>query len=78
MAPSRHLAALRNFVAFGGIATVPGLAVGSTEPRADMRASMSLDLELGRPLELPWLAGAVIDRRAVRDILAIYVDGKPA
>jgi len=27
----------------------------------DMRASMSLDLELGRPLELPWLAGAVID-----------------
>ena len=55
----------------------------------DMRASMSLDLELGRPLELPWLAGAVIDLgskkgiptpccRAVRDILAIYVDGKPA
>jgi 2-dehydropantoate 2-reductase len=54
-----------------------------------MRASMSLDLELGRPLELPWLAGAVIDLgskegiptpccRAVRDILAIYVDGKPA
>jgi 2-dehydropantoate 2-reductase len=27
----------------------------------DMRASMSLDLKLGRPLELPWLAGAVID-----------------
>ena len=27
----------------------------------DMRASMSLDLELGRPLELPWLAGAVVD-----------------
>jgi 2-dehydropantoate 2-reductase len=55
----------------------------------DMRASMSLDLELGRPLELPWLAGAVVDLgaksgvptpccRAVRDILAIYVDGKPA
>jgi 2-dehydropantoate 2-reductase len=54
----------------------------------DMRASMSLDLELGRPLELPWLAGAVVDLgaksgvptpccRAVRDILAIYVDGKP-
>jgi 2-dehydropantoate 2-reductase len=53
----------------------------------DMRASMSLDLELGRPLELPWLAGAVVDLgakkgvptpccRAVRDILAIYVDGK--
>ena len=54
----------------------------------DMRASMSLDLEMGRPLELPWLAGAVVDLgaksgvptpccRAVRDILAIYVDGKP-
>jgi ketopantoate reductase len=27
----------------------------------DMRASISLDLRLGRPLELPWLAGAVID-----------------
>jgi 2-dehydropantoate 2-reductase len=55
----------------------------------DMRASMALDLELGRPLELPWLAGAVVDLgaqkgvstpccRAVRDILALYVDGKPA
>jgi 2-dehydropantoate 2-reductase len=55
----------------------------------DMRASMSLDLELGRPLELPWLGGAVVDLgaqkgvptpccRAVRDILALYVDGKPA
>ena len=55
----------------------------------DMRASMALDLELGRPLELPWLAGAVVDLgaqkgvptpccRAVRDILALYVDGKPS
>jgi 2-dehydropantoate 2-reductase len=55
----------------------------------DMRASMALDLEMGRPLELPWLAGAVVDLgakagvptpccRAVRDILAIYVDGKPS
>jgi len=55
----------------------------------DMRASMSLDLELGRPLELPWLAGAVVEMgakagvptpccRAVRDILALYVDGKPS
>ena len=54
----------------------------------DMRASMALDLELGRPLELPWLAGAVVDLgaqkgvptpccRAVRDILALYVDGTP-
>jgi 2-dehydropantoate 2-reductase len=56
---------------------------------SDMRASMSLDLELGRPLELPWLAGTVVEMgakagvptpccRAVRDILAIYVDGKPS
>src|SRR4051812_28147850 len=55
----------------------------------DMRASMSLDVELGRPLELPWLAGAVVEMgakagvptpccRAARDILAIYVDGKPS
>lgn len=55
----------------------------------DMRASMALDLEMGRPLELPWLAGTVVDLgarsgvptpccRAVRDILAIYVNGKPA
>jgi 2-dehydropantoate 2-reductase len=53
----------------------------------DMRASMSLDLEMGRPLELPWLAGAVVEMgaqkgvptpccRAVRDILSLYVDGK--
>jgi 2-dehydropantoate 2-reductase len=56
---------------------------------ADMRASMSLDLELGRPLELPWLGGTVVEMgakagvptpccRAVRDILALYVDGKPS
>ena len=30
----------------------------------DMRASMSLDVELGRPLELPWLAGAVVEMGA--------------
>ena len=55
----------------------------------DFRASMALDLEMGRPLELPWLAGTVVDLgarsgvptpccRAVCDILAIYVNGKPA
>jgi 2-dehydropantoate 2-reductase len=54
----------------------------------EMRSSMALDLELGKPLELPWLAGAVVDLgakknvptpccRAVRDILALYVEGKP-
>lgn len=55
----------------------------------EMRASMALDLELGRPLELPWLAGAVVEMgaqkgvptpccRAVRDILILHVDGKPS
>ena len=54
----------------------------------EMQASMALDLQLGRPLELPWLAGAVVDLgaqknvptpccRAVRDILILHVDGKP-
>jgi 2-dehydropantoate 2-reductase len=63
------------------IAAVEGMA-------PEMQASMALDLQLGRPLELPWLAGAVVDLgaekgvptpccRAVRDILALYVDGKP-
>ncbi len=87
---------MREVVAVGrarGVALEPDFAekriahVDGMSP--DMRASMSLDLELGRPLELPWLAGAVVDMgakagvptpccRAVRDILAIYVDGKPA
>jgi len=55
----------------------------------DMRASMALDLELGRTAGIAVLAGAVVDLgaqkavptpccRAVRDILALYVDGKPA
>jgi 2-dehydropantoate 2-reductase len=63
------------------IAAIEGMA-------PEMQASMALDLQLGRPLELPWLAGAVVDLgaekgvptpccRAVRDILALYVDGKP-
>jgi 2-dehydropantoate 2-reductase len=53
----------------------------------EMQASMALDLSQGKPLELPWLAGAVVDLgakagvptpccRAVRDILALYVDGQ--
>jgi 2-dehydropantoate 2-reductase len=55
----------------------------------EMQASMALDLQQGKPLELPWLAGAVVDLgakkgvptpccRAVRDILILHVDGKPA
>jgi 2-dehydropantoate 2-reductase len=87
---------MKEVVAVGRARGVP-IEAGFAEKRIahidgmspDMRASMSLDLELGRPLELPWLAGAVVDMgekagvptpccRAVRDILAIYVDGKPA
>ena len=55
----------------------------------EMQASMALDLQQGKPLELPWLAGAVADLgaqkgvptpccRAVRDILILHVDGKPS
>jgi 2-dehydropantoate 2-reductase len=87
---------MREVVAVGrarGVALPADFAekrIGGVDALApDMRASMALDLELGRPLELPWLAGAVVDMgkeagiptpccRAVRDILALYVDGKPA
>ena len=87
---------MKEVVAVGraqGVALPPDFAetrlAGVDAVTPDMRASMSLDLEMGRPLELPWLAGAVVDLgakagvptpccRAVRDILAIYVDGKPA
>jgi 2-dehydropantoate 2-reductase len=87
---------MREVVAVGraqGIALDPDFAekrIAHVDGMApEMRASMALDLELGRPLELPWLAGAVVDLgaqkgvptpccRAVRDILALYVDGKPA
>jgi 2-dehydropantoate 2-reductase len=87
---------MKEVVAVGrarGVAFEPDYAekrVGYIDgPAPEMRASMALDLELGRPLELPWLAGALVEMgakagvptpccRAVRDILAIYVDGKPA
>jgi 2-dehydropantoate 2-reductase len=53
----------------------------------EMQASMAIDLSQGKSLELPWLTGAVVDLgkkigvptpccRAVRDILALYVDGR--
>ena len=53
----------------------------------EMQASMATDLSQGKPLELPWLAGAVVELgneigvptpccRAVRDILALYMDGR--
>lgn len=53
---------------------------------ADMTSSMHQDLKHGKPLEVMWLSGAVVDlgsqagvptptHRAVRDILALYAEG---
>ena len=55
----------------------------------DMTASMHHDLQAGKPLELRWLSGGLVDlgaavgvptpmNRAVRDILLLHADGKPA
>ncbi len=55
---------------------------------AEMTASMQGDLARGNRLELPWLSGKVVElgemlglptplNRAVADILALYVNGKP-
>jgi 2-dehydropantoate 2-reductase len=54
---------------------------------ADMIASMYHDLQSGKPLELRWLSGGVVDlgakvgvatplNRAVRDVLVLHADGK--
>ena len=54
----------------------------------DMRASMAHDLEIGKPLELPWLSGAVVrlgekhgvptpTHRFVTQALAPYEKGRP-
>lgn len=54
-----------------------------------MTSTMHQDLQAGRPLELPWLSGAVVDlgalhgvptpcNRAVRDILAVHADPRAA
>jgi len=54
----------------------------------EMTTSMHHDLDSGRPLELRWLAGAVVDlgaqvgvptpmNRAVRDVLILHADGAP-
>ena len=54
---------------------------------ADMASSMYHDLERGRPLELAWLSGGVVElgeaagvptpaNRAVRDILALHAQGR--
>ena len=50
---------------------------------------MHHDLMAGKPLELRWLSGGVVDlgaqvgvptpmNRAVRDILVLHADGRPA
>ncbi|HET8610887.1 MAG TPA: ketopantoate reductase family protein [Burkholderiales bacterium] len=54
---------------------------------ADMTASMHHDLQRGKPLEVTWLSGAVVElgttvgvptpaNRAVRDILALHAQGR--
>ena len=53
----------------------------------DMIASMYHDLQQGKPLELPWLSGGVVDlgaaagvptpvNRAVRDVLLLHAQGR--
>jgi 2-dehydropantoate 2-reductase len=55
----------------------------------DMTSSLHHDLQRGNPLEVPWLAGGVVElgrqvgvptplNRAIADILVLYVDGTPA
>src|SRR5438128_2365516 len=55
----------------------------------EMTTSMHHDLNGGKPLELRWLAGSVVDlgaqvgvptpmNRAVRDILLLHAEGRPA
>ena len=55
----------------------------------DMTASMHHDLEQGKPLELQWLSGGVVDlgakvgvptplHRAVRDVLVLHAAGRAA
>lgn len=62
------------------------LAFAATVPQ-DMTSSLHHDLEAGRPLEIEWLAGAVVTLgrshgiatplcRAVWDILALHADGR--
>jgi 2-dehydropantoate 2-reductase len=54
---------------------------------AGMIASMSHDLQAGKPLELPWLSGGVVDlgagvdvptpmNRAMRDVLILHAKGR--
>jgi 2-dehydropantoate 2-reductase len=65
---------------------VERLAFADTVP-AEMTSSMHHDLEAGRPLELAWLSGGVVElgkatgvstpaNRAVADILALHAQGR--
>lgn len=97
-APTRELLhqVMREAAALGRAEGVPlpedfaerQLAFAETIP-AGMKASMLHDLEAGRRLELPWLAGAVVRRSAAHGLptpacrfivaaLAPFVDGAPA
>lgn len=64
------------------------MAFADTLP-AGMIASMYHDLQTGKPLELPWLNGSVVDlgasagvptplNRAVRDVLILHASGRMA
>jgi 2-dehydropantoate 2-reductase len=85
---------MKEIVAVGrarGIALAPDfaerqIAFADTLP-AGMIASMYHDLQSGKPLELPWLNGGVVDlgaasgvptplNRAVRDVLILHAKGK--
>ncbi len=87
---------MKEIVAVGrarGVALAPDfaerqVAFADTLP-AGMIASMYHDLQTGRPLELPWLSGGVVDlgaevnaptplNRAVRDVLILHAKGKVA
>jgi 2-dehydropantoate 2-reductase len=85
---------MQEIVAVGrarGVALAPDFAeermrFADTLP-AGMIASMYHDLQTGKPLELPWLNGSVVDlgaeagvptplNRAVRDVLILHAKGK--
>jgi 2-dehydropantoate 2-reductase len=87
---------MKEIVAVGrarGVALVPDFAeqqitFADTLP-AGMIASMYHDLQSGKPLELPWLNGGVVDlgaevnvptplNRAVRDVLILHAKGRTA
>ena len=72
---------------------MPGCTIGSSWRTAffdgwppEMTTSMHHDLQQGKPLELQWLSGGVVDlgaevgvptpmNRAVRDVLALHAQG---